>query len=200
MAPSSGLRTCCPGVAGCRCDRRSSPPIRPPIMLRPSLMQPPRSSAAMRLYAENCALCHGAGGKGDGPAAAGLPVRPADLTAPHLFAHIRQATSSGGSANGRDNGVMPGFAGIMSPDRPVGRDQFRPRPRRRRLGASGRAPRSRRARRSRFPISPSKRTVGSRPWRRAERRAGLAGAVLERRPRRVWRNSPRRGIVWPPRG
>ena len=39
------------------------------------------------LYAENCALCHGASGRGDGPAAAGMRVRPADLTAPHLFAH-----------------------------------------------------------------------------------------------------------------
>jgi putative copper resistance protein D len=65
------------------------------------------------VYAENCALCHGAAGHGDGPAAAGLPVRPADLTEPHLFAH-----SPGDLfwwvGHGRDDGVMPGFAGVLS--------------------------------------------------------------------------------------
>ncbi|HTV44105.1 MAG TPA: copper homeostasis membrane protein CopD [Stellaceae bacterium] len=67
-----------------------------------------------RLYAANCALCHGADGRGDGPAAAGLTVRPADLTAPHLFAH-----SAGDLfwwvGHGRANGVMPGFAAVLSP-------------------------------------------------------------------------------------
>jgi putative copper resistance protein D len=65
------------------------------------------------VYAENCALCHGATGHGDGPAAAGLPIRPADLTEPHLFAH-----SPGDLfwwvSHGRDDGVMPGFAGVLS--------------------------------------------------------------------------------------
>ena len=53
-------------------------------------------------------------GKGDGPAAASLTVRPADLTAPHLFAHT-PGDLFWWVSNGRDNGVMPGFAGIMSP-------------------------------------------------------------------------------------
>jgi putative copper resistance protein D len=65
-----------------------------------------------RLYAENCALCHGADGKGDGPAAAGLTVRPADLTAPHLFAHT-EGDLFWWVSNGKDNGVMPGFAGVI---------------------------------------------------------------------------------------
>jgi putative copper export protein/mono/diheme cytochrome c family protein len=68
------------------------------------------------VYAENCALCHGATGHGDGPAAARLPTRPADLTEPHLFAH-----SPGNLfwwvSHGMDEGVMPGFAGVLSPDR-----------------------------------------------------------------------------------
>jgi putative copper resistance protein D len=66
------------------------------------------------LYAENCALCHGASGRGDGPAAAGLRIRPADLTEPHLFAH-----SPGDLfwwvSQGRDDGAMPGFAGVLTP-------------------------------------------------------------------------------------
>ncbi len=67
-----------------------------------------------RLYAENCALCHGAGGKGDGPAAAGLTVHPADLTAPHLFAHT-PGDLFWWVSHGKANGVMPGFAGVMTP-------------------------------------------------------------------------------------
>jgi putative copper resistance protein D len=66
-------------------------------------------------YAENCALCHGATGRGDGPAAARLPIRPADLTEPHLFAY-----SPGDLfwrvSHGMDEGVMPGFAGVLNPN------------------------------------------------------------------------------------
>ncbi len=40
-----------------------------------------------RLFAANCATCHGADARGDGPAAKSLPVPPADLTAAHFWAH-----------------------------------------------------------------------------------------------------------------
>jgi putative copper resistance protein D len=67
------------------------------------------------VYAENCAVCHGATGRGDGPAAAGSPIRPANLTEPHLFAH-----SPGDLfwwvSHGVDQGVMPGFAGVLNSD------------------------------------------------------------------------------------
>jgi len=67
------------------------------------------------LYAEDCTLCHGATGRGNGPAAAGLPIRPADLTEAHLFAH-----SPGDLfwwvSHGMDEGLMPGFVGILNPD------------------------------------------------------------------------------------
>ena len=39
------------------------------------------------LYGPNCAACHGADGQGNGPAAASLRVKPADLTMPHLREH-----------------------------------------------------------------------------------------------------------------
>jgi putative copper export protein/mono/diheme cytochrome c family protein len=39
------------------------------------------------LYAAHCAICHGRGGKGDGPGGAGLPRSPADLTAAHTAQH-----------------------------------------------------------------------------------------------------------------
>jgi putative copper resistance protein D len=66
-------------------------------------------------YAEYCTLCHGPTGKGGGPASASLPIRPADLTEPHLFAH-----SPGDLfwwiGHGMDEGVMPGFADVLNPN------------------------------------------------------------------------------------
>lgn len=74
----------------------------------------PSVIAGAAIYAANCAACHGPSGKGDGPAAAGLPIRPANLTEPHLFAH-----SPGDLfwwvSHGRDHGVMPGFAASLNP-------------------------------------------------------------------------------------
>lgn len=67
------------------------------------------------LYAQNCAECHGAGGRGDGPLAGKLPIRPADLTEPHLFAH-KVGEIFWWVSYGRDDGVMPGFADKLSPD------------------------------------------------------------------------------------
>jgi putative copper export protein/mono/diheme cytochrome c family protein len=67
------------------------------------------------LYADNCALCHGTSGRGDGPAAAGLPVHPANLTEAHLFAH-RPGDLFWWVGNGRGNGAMPGFAAVLRPD------------------------------------------------------------------------------------
>ena len=40
----------------------------------------PEAPEGEKVFAENCALCHGAGGRGDGAIAAGLRPRPADLT------------------------------------------------------------------------------------------------------------------------
>jgi putative copper export protein/mono/diheme cytochrome c family protein len=44
-------------------------------------------AAGQSLFAQNCASCHGADGRGDGPAAANLQPSPADLTAAHVYAH-----------------------------------------------------------------------------------------------------------------
>jgi putative copper export protein/mono/diheme cytochrome c family protein len=61
------------------------------------------------IYVVHCAACHGVSGAGDGPLAAGTPVRPADLTASHIFEH-----SDGDLfwwiSNGIVTGGMPGFA------------------------------------------------------------------------------------------
>lgn len=67
------------------------------------------------LYSENCTPCHGASGRGNGPLAASLADRPADLTEPHLFAH-KVGDIFWWVSNGSDNHVMPGFAGKLTSD------------------------------------------------------------------------------------
>jgi putative copper resistance protein D len=67
------------------------------------------------LYRAHCQSCHGVGGYGDGPAAAGLPRRPADLTAKHARDHtagdLYWWISHGIAGSG-----MPGFADQLAPD------------------------------------------------------------------------------------
>lgn len=40
----------------------------------------PEADEGQALFTENCAMCHGAAGRGDGMLAAGLKVKPVDLT------------------------------------------------------------------------------------------------------------------------
>ena len=75
--------------------------------------------AGAALFPQHCAMCHGTEGRGDGPAAKGLPEPPADLTAGHLWMHsdgeLFWWLSHG--IDGPEGGlVMPGFAGVLSDD------------------------------------------------------------------------------------
>ena len=111
---SSGLAICL-GLAGILL-RPAIEPAYPTSFYAPA--EPYAASSithGARLYAENCALCHGVDGKGDGPAAAALPVRPADLTAAHLFAH-KEGDLFWWVSQGESDGVMPGFAAVMRPE------------------------------------------------------------------------------------
>jgi putative copper export protein/mono/diheme cytochrome c family protein len=70
-----------------------------------------------KLFAANCAVCHGEEGRGDGPSARSLPLQPADLTAEHFWAHsdgeLFWYISHGFAAP--DGGVaMPGFDASLS--------------------------------------------------------------------------------------
>ena len=67
----------------------------------------------MPLYAENCVLCHGPYGYGDGQAAASLKVKPADLTGQHLF-HHGEGTLFWWVSHGVAGTPMPGFSDQLS--------------------------------------------------------------------------------------
>lgn len=69
------------------------------------------------LYKQYCAACHGPEGKGNGPAAAGLPVKPADHTNGALMnkisdAELFKAIKEGGQAVGKSP-AMPPWGGSL---------------------------------------------------------------------------------------
>ncbi|MCC7322014.1 MAG: c-type cytochrome [Rubellimicrobium sp.] len=74
------------------------------------------------LFADNCASCHGADARGAGPAAAGLPVAPPDLTGiaarnGGTFPRDRVMSTIDGYSRGQHGAqVMPEFgAGDLGP-------------------------------------------------------------------------------------
>lgn len=66
---------------------------------------PDKLEKGKKIYQANCAACHGTTGKGDGPAAAGLPDKPADFT--------DQAHSSFYSDRGRIHIIKKGVTGTL---------------------------------------------------------------------------------------
>lgn len=70
-----------------------------------------------RLFAGNCAMCHGVEGRGDGPGARSSPSPPADLTAAHFRAHNDGELYwfiSHGFTTPEGATAMPGFSGVLS--------------------------------------------------------------------------------------
>ena len=69
----------------------------------------------MLLYGESCAVCHGIGGYGDGPAAGDLKPKPADLTARHAASHT-VGDLYWWLSHGIKETAMPGFKESFSED------------------------------------------------------------------------------------
>ena len=72
-------------------------------------------SGGRKLYLTYCSSCHGDKGKGDGPAAQSLPVKPADHTNgavmnPLTDKYLLEIISKGGGAVGK-SAMMPGWGG-----------------------------------------------------------------------------------------
>lgn len=71
------------------------------------------------LYARWCAACHGATGRGDGPNAGNLPVRPADHSSREAMSRrpddsLFDTIAAGGAVMNRSP-RMPAFGGTLSP-------------------------------------------------------------------------------------
>lgn len=67
----------------------------------------------MALYGQQCAACHGAAGRGDGPRAATMQPRPPDLSEPHTALHTAGDIFSW-LTHGKPNSPMPGFTDVMN--------------------------------------------------------------------------------------
>jgi mono/diheme cytochrome c family protein len=72
------------------------------------------------LFTPYCAVCHGSGGRGDGPSAATLAIRPADLADGRLMNplpddFLANVIRNGGAAEGLSP-VMPAFAALITAD------------------------------------------------------------------------------------
>ena len=53
-------------------------------------------------YEENCLMCHGETGKGDGPMASMLKEKPADISDAKILAEVPTVKSSGSSPKGKN--------------------------------------------------------------------------------------------------
>ena len=70
-----------------------------------------------KLYTTYCSSCHGESGKGDGPAAASLPVKPANHTDGNVMNKLSdkmlvEIISKGGQAVGKSS-FMPAWGGAL---------------------------------------------------------------------------------------
>src|SRR5262245_43872636 len=73
---------------------------------------------ANAMFIELCSICHGTGGKGDGPSAAGLNPKPADFSNCQVMASLSEETlfniiKRGGQSAGRST-VMPAWGEALS--------------------------------------------------------------------------------------
>lgn len=73
---------------------------------------PAAADPGARIYGQHCAQCHGAGGKGDGPAAASLNPRPRNHTNGAYMNSRTDAELLNSIRNGK--GAMPAMKGQLS--------------------------------------------------------------------------------------
>lgn len=75
---------------------------------------PSGAADAATTYANRCAFCHGATGKGDGPAGVALKPPPRDLTTPEYWQSASPETMRAVIANGKPGTAMVAFKDMLS--------------------------------------------------------------------------------------
>jgi mono/diheme cytochrome c family protein len=74
--------------------------------------------AGKAIFTQNCVMCHGAAGKGDGPAAAGLNPKPANFTDPARQRDMTGARQvhvvTAGGPSEKLSPLMPSFGDSLS--------------------------------------------------------------------------------------
>jgi high-affinity iron transporter len=78
---------------------------------------PPELSGAAALYAQHCASCHGAEGRGDGPAAPGMDPPPIDFHDRERHGNRSVFALYGTIANGVEGTAMPAFPALTDAQR-----------------------------------------------------------------------------------
>jgi len=83
----------------------------PAATTAPAVAKVDPAVAAKKYFTQNCVVCHGADGKGDGPGAANLTPKPQNYTDPKWQAKVKDdelknAIVKGGAAVGRSP-IMP---------------------------------------------------------------------------------------------
>lgn len=87
------------------------------VLSAASLASAQNKDEGKKFYVTYCSSCHGDSGKGDGPAAASLPVKPANHTDGNVMNKLSDKTlfdiiSKGGPAAGKSN-FMPAWGGAL---------------------------------------------------------------------------------------
>lgn len=98
--------------------QRQNPPAEYANVTNPFAGNAEASTAGQQLYTTNCASCHGDQAAGDGPAAASLTPKPANLqqTAKETEPPYQHwVIAKGGAAAGLSSS-MPAFEGTLSDD------------------------------------------------------------------------------------
>ena len=73
-------------------------------------------AAGMVVFTQNCVICHGAGGRGDGPASAGLGTKPANFWERVDSTEDKQIrVVTNGGASEKLSPIMPSFGDALSP-------------------------------------------------------------------------------------